>query len=782
MGYSIYQRGYSIYIGSFLLIFSVSLFCSCTNTRSLPENEYLYTGLKKTRIKNSNKPVKSKTIQALTEETYAYTPNGSILGIPHKVFPFRLWVYTYFKPRSNKCIGAWLHKKLSQPPVLLSAVNPAQRVKKSKNKLFNSGYFDTNVQYEIFPRGRDKRKVKIRYNIDLKVPYTYGQITYPAPVSRLDSLLQTQQHSSLLKPGKSFSLEEISEERKRLVEVLKNQGYFFITPNYLRFDADTSMGSRKVNLTLIVDVATPTLHLQPFSIQKVRVVLNAQLLDKELKDSPADTLVIDGIEVLYEQLYVEPKLLQMGIQFRKGQLYTLEQHKNTLQFLNSLGIFTYINIQFDTVKANQQPALEITFVMTPQQKISLSAGMNMVTKSNGFIGPNAEITFQDINWLKGGEHFSLKLNGGIEWLLGSKKENVRSIFSYALGVNSTLQVPRLLRAKLRPIAFGGYLPNTHINVGVNLLNRVRYYKMIAWNTDFGYQWKRNNYITHTLEPTSLQYVKLLSTTDQFNQALANNPLLAQSFQDQFVLGLKYSFTFNRPIIKIPYTFYLQAQGFTAGNLLSLMSRLIGSSSSDEPEKIFGNIYAQFFKSSADFRVARQLTNQSKLVFRLFGGIGIPYGNAIVLPYNEQFYTGGPNSIRAFQTRSLGPGTYKPATENTDQSFLEQTGEVKVEANLEYRFRLAGWLHGACFLDTGNIWLLREDAQRQGGAFHFSQFLSQMAIGTGLGLRLDLGYIVARWDTGFSLKQPYRLAGDRWIFGASDFKNTLVSHLAIGYPF
>lgn len=776
------RYNYSVFLQLLLFVLIGGLFCYCTNTRSLPENEYLYTGLKKTQFHYPRKSLQLKNIQTDIEEPFLYTPNGAMLGLPHKIFPFRLWVYTYLQPQHKKGIRAWLYKKIAQPPVLLSQVNPSQRAKKAQNSLFNLGYFDTFARYELLYRGRGKRKVKVRYSIDLNIPYTIGQIGYPASVKRIDSLLHSLKPSSLLRTGDRFALKTLSQERKRLVELLKNHGYFFVAQNYLHFEADTSIGNRKVNLTLSIDSAAPIQHLQPFIVQQVRVILQTNLLTQQATQPLTDTLMVDGIELLYQQLYVKPELLRASILFRNGQLYTLENHNKTLKFLNNLGIFNSLNVQFDSVSINKQPALNITFIMTPQQRISLSAGMNMVTKSNGFAGPGADISLQDLNWHKRGERLSIKLNGGIEWLLGNKKENGRNIFSYALGANATLQIPQLLKVKSHQTIFEGFLPHSHIDAGVNLLNRVRYYKMIAWNTTLGYSWKNSRYINHNLEPVSLQYVKLLSSTEQFNEILIDNPLLAQSFQDQFILGVKYNFTFNHVNALSPDLFYLQVQSFTAGNALHLLSLLGGKPEEGESNKIFGNVYAQFFKVSADFRYARQLTKQTKLIFRLYGGMGIPYGNGNVLPYNEQFYTGGPSSIRAFRTRSLGPGTYLPATDDPDQSFLQQTGELKLEANLEYRFKLAGWLQAACFVDTGNIWLLEEDIKRPGGTFYLDQFLSQMAVGTGVGLRLDLGYVVARWDTGFSLKQPYRPEGDRWIFGASNFTTTLVGHLAIGYPF
>ncbi len=317
---------------------------------------------------------------------------------------------------------------------------------------------------------------------------------------------------------------------------------------------------------------------------------------------------------------------------------------------------------------------------------------------------------------------------------------------------------------------------TSLNLDFDIINRTAYYKMFSTMTNLNYRWGKTQKIQHSFSPLSLNSVSLLETTPAFDSVVDENIYIRKSFEEQFIIGMKYEFSYDNTFKPKPHNFFFQAGINTAGNMIDLFKG-IGKEPSERPYFLLNNIYSQHVKITTDFRYYLNGLDKT-LVLRLYAGIGMPYGNSTVLPYVEQFFSGGAYSIRGFTARFVGPGSY-----NEDKSgYIDQSGDMKLEGNLEYRFGISKVVKGALFLETGNIWLANEDENRPGAKFDFHTFYNQLAVGTGFGLRFDFNFFVVRTDLGFPIRTPYITDEKHWLFGTNQILSGKLFYLAIGYPF
>jgi outer membrane protein assembly factor BamA len=436
-----------------------------------------------------------------------------------------------------------------------------------------------------------------------------------------------------------------------------------------------------------------------------------------------------------------------------------------------------MNLQFTPVSDSLLNQLDLFIDLTTMKDINLDLEGNVVTKSTGFSGPGFVATLAHGNLARGANKLQLKLNGGFEWQWGNSSTTKLGTMSYNVGLSTTLVFPRILKPFNLFNTNRFSLPQTSITQGFEFLNKIQYYRMRSVNLGLGYQWKRSKKITLVYSPLFMNSITLMETTPEFDSIMDANPYIRKSFEEQFIAGMKYDFTFDNSLTMRPNCFYFQGGVSTSGNLFDII-KTASSGSDERPYTVIGNVYSQFLKITTDFRYYRNFRNQS-LAFRLYSGIGYSYGNSVVMPYVEQFYSGGSNSIRAFIARSLGPGSLK-----SDESaeIIDQTGDIKLEGNAEYRFRMTKVMHGAFFIDAGNVWLLNPDENRPGAEFHLNTFVNQLAVGTGFGFRFDFGFFVMRTDFGIPLRRTYATDDSNWIKNKEDIFDGMVFNLAIGYPF
>lgn len=756
------------------------LLAACSTTKNLPEGEVLYTGIQQIDIVNGDSTKAGET--ALEEVTAAleYPPNNALLGSSsiRMPLPFGLWIYNAFVNKQGK-VGQWIFDKLAAKPVLISTVNPEVRVKVAQNLLREYGYFNGSTSFEVLPNAKDSLKAKVRYQVTMNHPYTYDSIEYRYLRRRADSLVKAHIGERLLHTGDNFDVVQLQSERERIALLLRNNGYYYFRPEFVTYQADTLQSPGKVALRILPKESLPPTAMRPWKLGNISLWLNGYN-----NEPPTDSVRYKDLMIHYEgKLRIRPSVIYNRLFFRPGELYSQERQERTQTVLSRLGIFRYSEMQYtprDTTR--RQDTLDLRINTVYDLPLDGELEMNVTAKSNDQVGPGAVFSVTKRNMFGGGETFGVKLRGSYEWQTGNRIDDGGSkINSYELGLSTTLTFPRLLFP-----AFGKWDMNfpasTTFRIYADQMNRARFFKLLAFGGDASYEFQPSATSHHSVTPFRLSFNLLQHTTHEFDSITDVNKALKKSLQDQFVPAMGYTYTFDdSPITSLRHHLWWQLSVTQSGLLMDAVYALAGKGFNTEEKKLFGNPFAQFIKGTAEVRRDWLIGKDQHLVGRVMAGAIYSYGNARTSPYNEQFYIGGANSIRAFTIRSIGPGRYHVSNEQNSYAYIDRTGDVKFEANLEYRFPILGDLHGALFLDSGNIWLLRADSERPGGQLKWGSFLEDLAVGTGAGIRYALPFIVIRVDMGIGLHVPYE-TGKKGYYNIPKFKDGLGIHLAIGYPF
>ena len=453
-----------------------------------------------------------------------------------------------------------------------------------------------------------------------------------------------------------------------------------------------------------------------------------------------------------------------------------------------MGVFKFASIKFTDTIISNQGTLDAWINLTQLQKKSLQVQIQTVTKSNNFTGPALTLSYRNRNLSKGAELFIFNIDGSFETQLTGAKKGLNS---FEVGANTQLFVPKFVTPFRIRNESSQFVPKTKFDMGFRILHRVEYFDMNSINFSYGYTWKETAQKEYQFDPVSINFAKLMKTTDQFEKLLQENTFLRKSFEQQFTLGSRSSFTYNSVVgVEKSSQWYFNATLDLSGNVAYLIQSAIDQNKSAEkvPYQILGYEYSQYSKIATDTRYYLTLDKDNKIATRLIAGVGIPYGNSNAMPYIKQFFSGGSNSIRAFLPRTVGPGSYQRPDTASNRVFLDQAGDIKLEANFEYRFTIISVLKGALFLDAGNVWLIKKNAELPGGEFRPTQFQKEIAVGTGVGLRVDVSFFVLRLDLGIPLRKPYLPENEKWVgdniqFGSRGWrKDNLVLNIAIGYPF
>ena len=753
---------------------------SCSTTKNLPEGAVLYTGISKIEIQQPDASDAGRSTVEEVEAALAYPPNNALLGsssvrVP---FPFGLWVYNAFVNKEGK-VSRWIFNKLAAKPVLISTVNPDVRVKVARNLLNEYGYFNGATSYALVPDKKDPRKAKIAYQVTMNQPYTIDSILYVRMRNRVDSLLPRLSSERLIRKGDNFNVVRLQEERERIADRLRDNGYYYFRPEYMIYQADTTITPGKVSLRIVPKEGMPRNALIPWKLGNVDFYLNGYR-----NEQPTDSIRYKDLTIHYEgKLRVRPKVLYDRLYFRPGDRYSQTQQERSQTALARLGIFRYSEFQYaprDTMR--RQDTLDLRIHTVYDLPLDGELELNVTAKSNDQIGPGAVFSVTKRNMFGGGETFGVKLRGSYEWQTGNKLDAGGSkINSYELGLSTTLTFPRLLFPTLgkRDLNFPA---TTTFRIYADQLNRARFFKMLSFGGDASYEFQPSATSHHSVTPFKLAYNLLQHTTAEFDSIADSNKALMKSLQDQFVPSMSYTYTYDdSPITTKRHHVWLQGSITQAGLLMNAAYAIAGKPFDKEGKKLFGNPFAQFIKGTVEARYNYQLGENQRLVGRIMAGAIYSYGNARTAPYNEQFYVGGANSVRAFTIRSIGPGRYYQSSDENKYAYIDRTGDLKFEANLEYRFQIMGDLHGATFLDCGNIWLLREDPDRPGGRLKAGHFFKDLALGTGFGFRYDMDFLVIRFDVGIGLHLPYE-TGKSGYYNLPRFKDGMGYHFAIGYPF
>lgn len=745
------------------LFIGLSLLNSCAVKKYMPEDAFLYSE-GKVVLESKNDIEDKKYVQERVDEVLFPEPNSKSLGL-------RPGLHFYYKAQREKpgFINKFLNKRIGEEPVYFSEVKIDNTIKVLENRLENLGHFNSKIRHEI-EVDSSKRQKSITYFIKLNDAYKMN--SFQLDPEQKDSLpifqdIKKSLSASEINKQKRFDLSLLKAERERIDSDLKERGYYNFNSNFLLFEIDTNQNDSKgFDLYLRLKNEVPDEALSIYKIKEVNVIPNVGL---EVSAKKKDTVRVGKINFLQDSVYFKPERLRPFILIEEGAKYQSSVSRSTSRMLSSINTYKFVNIEYedvDSVNQNNIRWLNAKIALSPLNKRSLRFEVQGVTKSNNFTGPNLGITYINRNLFTSGEQLSINATAGYERQFLSGDQN--GLSSLQLGLRSTLSFPRLLFPIDLSPSFKYSIPKTNIGVGVDLLDRTDLYTLSSFSTSFGYSWEGNKYVTHKINPINIEYLSLQNISSEFEEILESNPFLRKSFEQQFIAGLNYSFTYNAISDQLTSSgMYFNFNFESAGNTLDLLS-----SKKETPNTFLGLAYAQFVKLDFDFRYHYTLNDGGqKLVGRLFAGVGLPYGNSTSLPFVKQYFAGGPYSVRGFRIRSLGPGVYEPDSGTT--SFFDQAGDIRLEANLEYRFPIISFLHGALFTDAGNVWLMDENPSLPGGKFS-SSFVDEFGVSSGLGLRIDVSGFVIRFDLASPVKRPAK----SWNFEYDQ----PVFNFAIGYPF
>ncbi len=766
----------------FLIFFLVILFSACSPVKYVSNDEYL---LDRYKIKVTEGKVKKDEIKNYVRQK----PNKRILGLR-----FHLWLYNLSRKDSNKekGISNWF-RTIGEEPVIYDEYIASKSVELLKSYFDNKGYYNSKVKDTVLLK---RKRARILYKIEINEPYSINKIKYTCSDTILALDVLPDSINSLIKIGDNFDLDLLQDERMRIETNLKNKGYYSFNKEFVYFQADSSAKTRNVDLVLKIQKfqekdsnkrIISTSHKQ-YVINKVFVFTNFDQKEAlslgENYYQDLDTAYINGIYFISKGDDKLNKRIVLQSNFiHEGDFYSLDKANRTFKHLTALKLFKIINIQYNIIDSVEDDSITFGYLdcnikLTKHLLQSYTIELQG-TNSYGNIGVGGNFLYRHRSMFGGAEITDFRINGAIEAI---DEENVAgNFYTTELGANVTLSIPKFILPIFKGEKFSKkYSPKTQISLGYNFQDRVDYRRTIA-NMSYGYLWDGNKFLKHSVKLLELNAVNLPYAAQDFKNYI-DSTYLKSSYENHLVSVSNYSLVYNNQDIKKRNDFYfLRLNTEISGNLLSIYSGLTNAAKDENGNyEVFGVPFSQYAKFDLDLRYYDIIDNSNTLAYRIFGGIGIPYGNSESLPFEKMYFSGGANSIRAWNVRDLGPGSYSGGS---GTRFPNQTGDIKLEANLEYRFKLFWVLEGALFLDAGNVWNIYSD-EFSGGLFRFDEFYKEIAFGSGVGTRFDFSFLLLRLDLGVKLRDPAMPDGERWISGFDDltWSDDFTINIGIGYPF
>ena len=776
-------------------------------TKNIPEDDQLFTGL--TKIAYEDEPEDNPfedhldAIKEEVEAALATTPNGSLFGSSyyHTPWSWRLWVYNTYANKDSK-FARWMTKSFGRAPVLMSQVNPTLRASVARSVLQSNGYFRGNVTYETVT-SKNPKKCKIGYTIHLDSLFTLDSVAYvnfPAP---LQTLIDSTLSESLIKSGEPFSVSALDGERSRVTNLFRNNGYYYYNSNYASYLADTFNVAGKAQLRFQLAEG-----LTPEALSKRYIGNIAVQFRKNMREQLTDSVKRRHLTIRYngKNPPIRPNTILRNLRLRPRQEYSYDNYLESASKINATGVFSSTDFLF-TPRAGTD-TLDLVLNCVFEKPYDFYLETNAIGRTSGRYGPEVKIGFTRRNLFRGGEKLDINLHGSYEWQHGGGENSA----TYQYGADASIEFPRILAPfynservrrdkngrpirRRRPYA----APTTLAKMSFDIVQRPDYYRMHVASGEWTYRWQPTATSRHEYSPLTLKYQFKNTTTAKYDSVMEKNMYLSASMEDYLIPKMRYTYTYTSPAtLRNPIRWETTIE--ESGGITSLIDLARGKSLNEKYKTLFKAPYTQFIKLETDLTKTWSLGLFSKLVGHLNAGILYNYGNCDNAPFTELFYVGGANSIRAFLMRDIGPGRLMYFEGASRQiNYVLRNGDFKLVGNLEYRTPLFGNLEGAFFLDAGNVWFLRyanlldetdytsqeayeEDKEiyEQMG-FDASKFFNDIAVGTGIGLRYNLGFLVIRLDWGVALHVPYD-TGKSGYFNINRFKDAHTLHFAIGYPF
>lgn len=718
-------------------------------------------------------------------------PNKQLFGYPYKVGLY----YLFGEPRRNG-FRAWFRRKFGDEPIFASARAISANIPVWEATLENEGYFSSTANGSIQESGYKARGV---YEVDVKQRFHIDSVSFVADSTPVRKALFQSSRRTVLKKGDPFRLDNIKIERERISQVVKQRGFYYFLPDYVGILADNDSVAHTTKVIFYVKPDMPDAAGVPYSIRNVFIYPNYNLSTAQQDTNRRRAYQTDEQFSVVDSTHLyNSKLFRDIVTVQPGDRYNSRMQDLTLSRFINVGAFKFVRNRFEPDQQGDSAVLDAHYYLTPYPEKSIRVEPDFTSRSNNFNGTQVTLSWRNRNALKRAELLTINANAGIEFQVGAGDQGVTN---YRFGLDGVLSFPRLVSPLRFKYDQRQALPKTNVTLGYQTIIRGGLYRINSFQTTFGYAWRQNQQIEHVFQPLSANYVYVPSSSigDRVLQILEDTavaPLVKQQYlttvykSDQLILSSLYTFNYNTPPRSSSQnTFRLIANAEVAGNLASLFFRK--QLSTDDRNGVFGVPYAQYFRVDADARHYRKLTQNVTWANRLFAGIGIPYGNykGYQIPFTKQYFVGGSNSIRAFRPRAIGPGLFTRDTIRNVPLFQDGGGDIKLEANTELRAKFTKYLEGAVFVDAGNVWTYYDLTNITEGQEYFSSdFYKQIAIGTGIGLRIDLSYFLIRFDLATPLRKPYKTNGSEWVIDQINFrssnwrKQNLIFNIAIGYPF
>lgn len=764
---------------SFLLIVTMVMVLSgCRSTRYIPDDRYLLSDI--------DIEIDNKAIDKIELATYIrQKENLKILGL----FKFHLWMYNLSSKDKER---GWL-KRIGEPPVVYDEGLKNKTAQQLKQYLNNKGYYRAEVTDTVLYKNH---KAKIKFNIETDDPYVVQQMSYTVNDSLLIDFVLSRKGRSLIKEGDVFDVDVLQKERERITTGLRNQGYFRFAEEFIHFKVDTTKAEKMVDLEIIVEKANIAIDIEQENHKKYLVRDYEIFIDRQRKGMElirtqqyTDSTLIDGYKFYHNgNIPIKKDLLIKTFDITPGDFYSKRLEDRTYSNLYELKQFNYVNVQFVELpdKKDSLTGYLREMIFLPLQTRQNYSFEIEGTNTDANLGVAGNINYQHRNLLGGAEIFDFNIKGGTERQIIDSDN--RKFITVEFGVTPKLTIPGFIFPIISNNIQFFSTPYTFISTAFNYQKRPNYTRTII-NTTFGYLWRSSRYNTHSFSLLDLNAVKIFNLNADFMDGI-KDLYIKSSYIDHIISASSYSFIYNsQSSLRRPDYRYFKMNIEAAGNALWGLSILTNR------EKVylenqnavaqlyhfeyFDTRFAQYLKGDFEYRYGYRYDKFNVIATRAFVGIAYPYGNFNVMPFEKRYFTGGANGIRAWQVRSLGPGTYASAI----GEYPNQSADIKLEANIEYRFKLFWMFEGALFLDGGNIWAINELDNRPGAVFNFDSFYQEFALGTGFGLRMVTSYFILRADVGLKLRDPSLEMGKRWIpverrYNSSD----LNINIAIGYPF
>lgn len=758
-----------------LCLFSLCCIAACSTTKFVPQGEYLLD-------KNSLEIDGKKEVKASQLSPYIrQKPNSSIF------FGWKAFLQLYsLRSRKDKGWSRFI-SKIGEEPVIFDAALMKRSVDNIDRQLNAMGYYCNRISDSVAFHGK---KARVHYKVKLGRTYTISRFNTRIGDTALRRLYFADTANRLVRTGDRLSSLRLEEESARISNLFRTRGYYDFNENYISFLADTlahdgqaSLQMKIHNFTRGSDTTRTLLH-KPYYLRRIRVYPAYNALRAQ-----QDTAYYNRIKPLYYKgLYIyqpdkavlRPKVIRRINLLDSGKIYNEREVNASYARFSAVRLYSGITFLFDKVSSEKDSVglLDCTIRLTPGNAQGYKLNLEVSSNSNGLIGISPELSYYHKNIFKGGEWLNLGFMGNFQFKFKDP------VHANEFGTSFSLSFPKMLFLKPFNPKHTTHVPRTDLSASVNYQKRPEYTRIMG-SMAFGYNFRVGERMYFTVNPVQLNLVKLYNRSDDFFDSLAD-PFIMDTYRDHLDLGgsCDFLYTTDASAVHKRNYFSLRAGLDLSGNLLSLFNRYMGLDTTGTAHTIGKISYSQYAKADAN-AVYTWIFNKHSLAARLYAGIGVPYGNSGSLPLEQQFYSGGANSLRAWQARTIGPGSMPP---DTTFRIPNQHGDIKLEANLEYRFSMFWKIEGAIFADAGNIWTLPKsrkpgrpaDVCNREGSFHFKSFARSIGMDAGIGIRLNMDFVILRLDGALVLRDPVEKA---WIGPSRWFsEKRWAIQFGVGYPF